>query len=235
MRPIPEGRRNKKKFKNAGQMLAWALARFHYRRKQGLRVSTTDPVAANRFIAMATLTRVAATHAQAILAMSRKSAADSGYVNVRAMLEVWADFRLIAKDSSGKSADRAFLAGALALLRKQPDATIEANLKRRFGVTFDAAKAQFKKSPVGHWSGTGRRAVVAAQCGDTYGAYYELLSWDGHPVVQIALDMQAVEGKSGKFQLVHRVSQHEVATQNCVTATHVLRDMWNELTKHVPK
>lgn len=234
MRPIPAGRRNKKKFKNAGQMLAWTLARFHYRRKQGLRVSTKDTAAANRFIAMATLTRVAATHAQAILAMSRKSAADSGYVNVRAMLEVWADFRLIAKDSSGRSADRAYLAGALALLRKQPDAMIEANLKRRFGETFDQATAQFKKSPVGHWSGTGRKAVVAAQCGNTYGAYYELLSWDGHPVVQIALDMQAVEGKSGKFQLVHRVPQHEVATQNCVTATHVLRDMWNELTKYVP-
>lgn len=51
-------------------MLSWALSRYHYRRKQGLKVSTKDPVAAKRFIAMATLTGVAAGHAQAILAMS---------------------------------------------------------------------------------------------------------------------------------------------------------------------
>jgi hypothetical protein len=232
LRPIPAGRRDKKKFKNAGEMLAWTLDRFHYRRRQGLKLALRDPVAANRFIALATFTRVAAGHAQAILAMSRKSVAEAGFVNVRAMLEIWADFRLVAKDASARTFERAYLAGALALLRKSPDAKVESALRSRFGASFDEAVAQSKKSRFGHWSGGGRKGVVAAQCGDMYGDYYELLSWDSHPVVQVALDFQAAEKKPGRFQLGHRESQHAVATQNCVMATHILRDMWNELVKN---
>lgn len=234
LRPIPLHRRDKKKFKHAGEMLAWALDRYHYRRRQGLKVSTKNPATADRFIAMATLTRVAAGHAQAILAMSRKSVAESGMVNLRSMLEVWADFRLLANDPSGSTTEKAYLAGALALLHKEPSPKVEAALKKKFGPTFDAAAIQHKKSPYKHWSGAGRKAVVQAQCGDLYGTLYEVLSWDSHPVIQIALDIQALDAKAGKFQLGHRDTQHEVATQNCLVATHILRDMWNELIKHVP-
>lgn len=215
-------------------MLAWTLKRFHHRRKQGLKVSGKDPVAASRFVAMATLTRVAASHAQAILALSRRSVAESGFVNLRAMLEAWADFRLLSRDASAATYEQVFLAGALALLRKNPSTAVEADLRKRFGAAYDAAADKMKKKPFAHWSGAGRKAVVAAQCGADYGNYYELLSWDSHPVVQVALDVQAIDPKAGKYQLGHRTPQDEVATDNCVQATHILRDMWNELTKHRP-
>ncbi|MHB1863909.1 MAG: hypothetical protein ACYCVL_13210 [Gemmatimonadaceae bacterium] len=231
MRAIPAGRRDHKKFKHAGDMLGWALSRYHYRRRQGFKVSAKDAAAANRFIAMATLTRVAAGHAQAILASSRSSVAESGLVNLRAMLEVWADFRLLSKDSSGKSTNRAYLIGALALLRREPNAKTEADLRKRFGEDFDAAKVQVAKAPFRHWSGAGRKTVVEQQCGPLHGSYYEILSWDVHPVIQVALDIQEVNVPAGKYQLGHREPQHEVAKQTCTLATHILREMWNELAK----
>jgi hypothetical protein len=215
-------------------MLAWVLERFHYRRRLGLTVSTADPVAADRFIAMATLTRTAVSHAQAILAMSRKGVAESGYVNVRAMLEIWADFRLLRNDTSELTFQSMYLAGALALLRKTPDASVERGLQRRFGAAFQTAQTRMTKRPFAHWSGSPRKSVVEAQCGPIYGHYYELLSWDSHPVVQVALDVQELDRKEGKYQLRHRVAQGEVVTQNCLMATHIVRDMWNELVKHQP-
>ena len=235
MHPIPLHRKDKKKFKNAGQMLAWALQRFHYRRKRGLKISTKDPVAADRFIALVTLMRVAAGHAQAILAACNRSVAESSLVNMHAMLEVWAGFQLIAKDPTGNSMRRAHLAGALALLRKNPDEGLSKRLKSIHGLAFDDATKQVARNPNGHWSGKGRRALIAAECGEQYGQYYELLSWDCHPVVQIALDVHVVDKAGGKLQLGHRDSQHEVATHTCAQATHVLREMWNELVKHEPK
>lgn len=235
MRPIPGGRRDGTKFKNAGLMLAWVLERFHYRRRLGLTVSSmADQVAADRFIAMATLTRTAASHAQAILAMSRKGVAESGYVNLRSMLEIWADFRLLRNDTSERTFQSMYLAGALALVRKTPDATVERGLQKRFGPAFHTAQTRMNKRPFAHWSGSPRKSVVGAQCGPIYEQYYELLSWDSHPVVQVALDVQELDREKGKYQLRHRVAQAEVATQNCLMATHILRDMWNELVKHQP-
>lgn len=234
MRAIPLHRKDKKKFKHAGAMLAWTLQRFHYRRKRGIKVSTKDPVAADRFIALVTLMRVAAAHAQAILASCNRSVAESSLVNMRAMLEVWADFQLIAKDRTGNAMRRAHLAGALALLRKNPDEGLSKRLKDIHGQAFDDAERQIAKNPNGHWSGRGRRALIAAECGEQYGHYYELLSWDCHPVVQVALDVKVVDKAGGKLQLGHRDTQHEVATQTCVQATHILRAMWNELVGHEP-
>lgn len=215
-------------------MLGWTLRCFHYRRKQGLKVAAKDPVAADRFIALATFTRVAAGHAQAILAACDKSVAESSLVNMRAMLEVWGDFQLIAKDPTGAAMQRAYLAGALALLKKQPDAKVAKELKSMHGAAYDDAETQIAKRPHGHWTGKGRRTVIAEQCGKQYGDYYELLSWDCHPVVQVALDIEPIGPHCGRFQLGHRDSQYAVATQTCVQATHVLRAMWNELIKHQP-
>lgn len=234
MRPIPAGPRDGKKFRNPIEMLAWTLDRFHYRRRRGLQVSMDDVVAADRFIAMATLTRTVASHAQAVLATSRKSVAESSYVNVRSMLEIWADFRLLRDDVTAQTFESMYLFGALALLRKNPDPNVEQHLRQKFGRTFETVQAGFDKKPFAHWSGAARKAVVQSQCGSIYGDYYELLSWDSHPVVQVALDMEAVNPHEGQYQLRHRIPQEDVITQNCTMATHILRDMWNDLVKHQP-
>lgn len=125
------------------------------------------------------------------------------------------------------------LAGAAGPLAN-PDAKIEAQLQKRLGAAFHSARTQMNKKPFAHWSGGSRKGVVEAQCGAVYGQMYEFLSWDSHPVIQVALDLQELDRKEGRYQLGHRTPQAEVASDHCMTATHILRDMWNELINHQP-
>jgi len=150
------------------------------------------------------------------------------------MLELWGDFRLLANDKTDQAYQSIYLAGALPLLRKRPDAKLESKLKGRFGVAFDSAHQRMVKRPFAHWSGTSRKAVVERQCGPEYSDFYQVLSWDCHRIIQVALDSHAIDAKAGKYQLRHRQPQAKVATKNCVMTTHVLREMWNELIMHAP-
>ncbi|MHB1068387.1 MAG: hypothetical protein ACYC1W_00815 [Gemmatimonadaceae bacterium] len=234
VRAIPAGKRKKRKFRGPKELLAWVLRRVHYRRRKEFHIKESDP-GVDHLFAMLTLIRVATGHAEAVLACTRRGMAEAAYVNLRAMLEVWADFRIVARDPSGAAFRQMRIAAGLALLRREPDAAAEAKLAKQYAAEYSATKAAIKKKPYSHWSGRGRKQVVGEECGASYGTMYELLSWDAHPVVQVLLDIDELKPGTKEFRIGHRISQADTAKLTCVQAAHILREMWNELAAKAPE
>jgi hypothetical protein len=97
------------------------------------------------------------------LALSRKATVESSYVDLRAMLERWADFRLLRDDTTGDTFNYMYIAGALVLLRKNPDPAVENMLQARFGQAFSTAREKSSNRPFAHWSDSSRKIVVGAK------------------------------------------------------------------------
>ena len=233
MRPIPDGRRDGEKFDDAPAVLAWVLRRLDGRRKS-VRVSVPDKEGTDRVIALFALLRAASSHAKAILAATRRGVAEAGIANLRAMLELWADFNLIFGDRTGSAQRLMYVAGGLALLAREPNPDTEDELARRFPAEYPVVKKRLSRNAFGHWSGKGRKAVVVQYCGAAFGRAYELLSWDVHPVLPGVLDVEFLDGDAGHFQMRHRLPQAEAARDNCILAAHIVRAMWNALASEFP-
>lgn len=222
-----------KKLRDSPEVLSWVLTRLRQRRLKGVELPDTDLHFVRRISALVILMRAAASHAKAIRATARLGVAESGIVNLRTMLELWSDFRLIAGDRTNGKLREMYVAGALALLRKSPNAAVEASVEQEFPEEFAMVKARLAKKPFGHWTGGSRKAEIAKSCGSLYGDLYEFLSWDSHPILQIVLDLQTIDSSKGRFEARHRVDQHQVARTNCTHAAHIVRDMWNALCAEV--
>ena len=214
-------------------VLTWVLARLRHRRKLGVSISGEDRDFVQRITGLLTLFRAASAHAKAIRAATAVGVAESGLVNLRAMLELWGDFCLVARDQSNVHWREMYVAGSLAMLKKRPDPALEARVARATPAEYATVSRRFARRPFGHWSGGGRKKIVAENCGTVYGDLYELLSWDSHPIVQVVLDVQKLENSIGRFEVRHREDQHAVAGDQCVQAAHIVRAMWNALCAEV--
>lgn len=151
--------------------------------------------------------------------------------NVRAMLELWADQRLVHADTTGGAARQMYVAGALALARKDASRRAEERLREKFPVEYGIVSGH---RPYSHWrTGGGRKKAVEDACGAEYANLYEFLSWDSHPVVQLALDVHVRSDAAGKYRIMHRIPQRDLARDMSVTAAHIIRDMWNSLAPEI--
>ncbi len=229
MKPIPAGRRDGRLFDDAAAVLAWILRWIDRRRRSPIRVNIAATDNRDRVLALFMLLRTVSSHGKAVLAASRRGVAEASQANLRAMLELWADFNYIRADKSGEAYRLMAVAGAFALMRRQPDAAVEAAMQARFPTEFAAVKARLEKRAFAHWSGKGRKAMVETYCGPAYGPLYEVLSWDVHPVLPGLLDVAVVDEATGEFRLQHRQPQGQVSEEVCLTAAHIVRAMWNDL------
>lgn len=221
----PKGR-----LKDGPAVLSWVLARLQYRLRSGVGINVRDKTGTERVTAGLTLTRAAAAHGYAVLAAARARVPEASMTNVRAMLELWADQRLVHADATGGAARKLYVAGALALARKDESRRSEERLRERFPDEYGAVS---RLRPYSHWTGGGRKKAVEDACGAEYANLYEFLSWDSHPIVQLALDVHARSDAAGKYRIMHRIPPRDLARDMSVTAAHVIRDMWNSLAPEV--
>jgi hypothetical protein len=177
------------------------------------------------------LIRAAAANAKAIYLISTRGVAEAGYPLVRSMLELWADHAILIASPDNRNLKRMKVHGGLALtapawVDDHDKQKVREVLAAQFPDVYPSAESQWKRSRHGHWSGKGRRALIAEQCGEQYAQLYEFLSWDVHPVVQVYLDTSVAADRSSR-RIQHRTPQSELVDQTTTLAAHILRKMWN--------
>jgi hypothetical protein len=240
--PYPPTLRSGRKFEDEREMLRWVLDRIFHPSRRDLYLVDVSPEDQLVLDAAMPLLRAACALADAIWVISRRNILETSYPILRSLLEIWAEFRLLL--SEGSSPDRAALmrlwaAHAIADYHQPtpPEVTAElARLEKQLPEQFKVIRSQRARNKTGHWSGMGRKRLIAEQCGPEYGKMYELLSWDTHPIIQVLLDVEAVNTDAGSARrYTHRSPQGQVHTEVITTAVHVIVTMWNEFAAYFGK
>jgi hypothetical protein len=226
---LPEEPR--RKFNDWVEVLSWVTRRLQSPSRRSLDASHLSSADQEVLETALILMRAGLAYGKGIQLVCRSKAAEAAYPILRSLLEIWAEFRyLMQPGGRHERVKQMRVAAGLAMmdLEGKGKGIIKEgvdHLEKIYPEAFAAVSTtRRKKGKTGHWSGGGRKDLIARMCGDFYGRLYQFLSWDVHPIVQVALDSAAT---SGRLHVGHRTDQSGVRERVCRTTVHIMYDMWN--------